>query len=803
MPPTFNAYSRTSLFMAYGASSGCIPLALRLCCGGLFGWASMIEHISLLRNVGAFDSVAPQANLALTPFSLIYGENGRGKTTLAAILRSLATGDVSHIIQRHRLGAQHPPHVVVKHDGSTNTFQNGAWNNALPDIAVFDDEFVANNVCSGIEIAASHRQKLHELILGAQGVSLNAALQAEIDKVEAHNAALKLKGAAIPATVRGDLTADAFCALKPDPHIDGKIQEAERRLAAAKSADSIRQRSLFNTITLPDFDVGVVNDVLGRTLANLEAQAAVQVREHLRRLGKSGENWVAEGMELVGPASEGREREVCPFCVQELKDSPIITHYQGYFSAEYDALKRTIRETGLSVRDAHSGDIPTAFERDIRTAAQNREFWKDFADVPEISVDTAAISREWTTAREAVLAHLRAKAASPLEPMSLGKEALDAIDTYRRRRIEIDELSARLQSCNPALQIVQERAGADEIQALTSDLSAFTARKQRFDPNIAALCDDYLSEKTAKKSTEARRNKAREELDKYRQTIFPAYESAINEYLRRFNAGFRIGQFSSVNTRAGSSASYCVVINQQNVDLAGNQGPSFRNTLSAGDRNTLALAFFFATLEQDANLARKIVVFDDPMTSLDEHRSLTTKQELRRLYSRVAQIITLSHSKPFLCSLWEDADTNTRSALRVSRATVGSDILEWDVRSDSVTEHDKRHELVSRYIQASDPTKERAVAAALRPILEAFMRVACPAHFPPGTLLGPFIGRCQDRHGTGNEILSLADTTELRALLDYANRFHHDSNPAWETALINDTELVDFAKRTLLFASRG
>ncbi|WP_457155942.1 AAA family ATPase, partial [Mesorhizobium sp. P5_C1] len=175
-------------------------------------------------------------------------------------------------------------------------------------------------------------------------------------------------------------------------------------------------------------------------------------------------------------------------------------------------------------------------------------------------------------------------------------------------------------------------------------------------------------EKAAKKVTEANRAKAREDLDRYRQTIFPTYETSINDYLRRFNAGFRIAQFSSVNNRAGSSASYSVVINQQHVDISAGHGPSFRNTLSAGDRNTLALAFFFASLEQDANLAKTVVIIDDPMTSLDENRSLTTKQELRRLYSRVAQVVVLSHSKPFLCSLWEGADTNTRSAFRIGRA---------------------------------------------------------------------------------------------------------------------------------------
>ena len=190
------------------------------------------------------------------------------------------------------------------------------------------------------------------------------------------------------------------------------------------------------------------------------------------------------------------------------------------------------------------------------------------------------------------------------------------------------------------------------------------------------------------------------------------------------------------------------------------------------------------------------------MTSLDEHRALKTIQEMRKLYTQVSQMIVLSHSKPFLCALWEGADTNTRSAIRISRTAVGSELAEWDVRNDSITEHDKRHERITRYLQVSDPAAERTIAQDLRPVLEAFMRVAYPSSFPPGTLLGPFIGECQQRHGVANEILSLNDTNELRALLDYANRFHHDTNPAWATEVINDIELVDFAERTLLFASR-
>lgn len=191
------------------------------------------------------------------------------------------------------------------------------------------------------------------------------------------------------------------------------------------------------------------------------------------------------------------------------------------------------------------------------------------------------------------------------------------------------------------------------------------------------------------------------------------------------------------------------------------------------------------------------------MTSLDEHRSLTTVQETRRLIARVNQVIVLSHSKAFLCQLWEGADPAIRQAILIRRHGAGSTLTAWDVNQDCITEHDRRYALVAAYLQSADPAVERRVAAALRHILEAFMRVAYPSAFPPGTLLGPFLGICLQRVDQPNKLLSQQDINELRELLVYANRFHHDTNAAYETEAINDQELVHFSNRVLAFAKRG
>lgn len=762
----------------------------------------MIEKINLLRNIGEFDSATFPNNISFAPFSLIYAENARGKTTLSEILRSLTTGNAQFINERHRLGSQNPPHIVITHSGQNVVFQNGAWSFTIPDIAIFDDAFVAANICSGINLEIKHRQNLHELILGAQGVALNTALQKHIDRNEQHISELRNKGDAIPASARGPFTVDAFCDLSPDPDIDIKIRDMEHRLAAAQSADLIRKKAGFIPIKLPYFEVSSVNVLLGQTLANLETEAATRVRSHLDSLGDGGEAWVADGMSRIASASEDSAVKICPFCSQNLDTSELINLYQTYFSQEYKQLTLSIKQTNFGIRNAHGNDISVEFERSISTAIQNREFWKDFIELPEISIDTAAISHDWATAREAILSHLKVKELSPLEPITLPEATLDVIANYHIHCDEIKTLSDELQAYNNNLDEIKERAITDDINLLTNGLNKLKAQKQRFSPAISPLCDAFLNEKTAKQVTENLRNKTRAKLEQYRQQIFPAYESAINENLQRLNASFRLGSVKPINTRAGSSASYFVVINQTNVDISAENGPSFRNTLSSGDRNTLALAFFFASIELDPNLEEKIVILDDPMTSLDEHRTEATIEKLKTLGKNVKQVIILSHRKSFLCNLWEGLDSNDRTSFRIIRASIGSNLSEWEVRSDSLTDHDKRYELVNDYIEASNPKTERNVAEALRPILESFVRVAYPLSFHPGDTLGPFITKCQQLQGTKDEILSSHDITELKALLHYANRFHHDTNAAYKTTSINDAELVDFAKRTFSFTSR-
>jgi wobble nucleotide-excising tRNase len=767
----------------------------------------MLRNFNLLRNIGQFDNVSAGAQLNLDQFNVVYAENGRGKTTLAAILRSLKTGNPNVVVERRRLQATQPPEVVIETTITPRPvrFSNGQWTSTLDQIEVFDDDFISKNVYSGLNVDAGHRSSLHELILGAQGVALNNTFQTHVGEIEDHNAQIRQKEAAIPNQIRGTLSVDSFCALPEIADIDSRITSAEQALAAARSSTVILKQSNFSPIELPKFDPTRLNTLLRRNLVEIDSAAESQVKQHLSKLGPGGEEWVAEGISKIDRVRDEREvdKEICPFCTQDLSGSSIIEHYRAYFSANYEALKREISAEINSIQETHNDEAPTRIERAITRALQNLAFWQTYIVIPEIHFDAEPLIEAWTRAKRYVSEALREKRSAPLELYQLSTDAVAAIGEYDNLCDRLSEFSHSLQELNPAISQLKETVSNANVSTLENELQRLRLTRLRYNAEVSPLCQDVLDEKAAKARTEANRESARAALDRYRQNIFPTYQTTINNYLARFNAGFRIGDVTSINNRGGSTCSYSVVINNTNVALEGGPGqPSFKTTLSAGDRNTLALAFFFASLEQSQNLAGKIVIIDDPMTSLDDHRTLATIQEINQLATRVSQLTVMSHSKPFLLHLWNEAQRTNKVAIKIVRQPIGSTFDRWNVTADSITEHDRRYELVHAYInQGSQASDERAVAAALRPMLEGYIRVAYPTEFPAGSLLGPFLHKCQQRLGRQNQILTQQDITELQHLLDYGNRFHHDTNPAYLTQHINDQELLSFCQRTIAFIS--
>src|SRR5688572_405333 len=88
----------------------------------------LIQKIVKVENVGRFTKLASTGNVTFEKVTLFYGENAHGKTTVAGILRSLATGDAAYLAERATIGATASQLVeVLLGTNDMARFTKGAW----------------------------------------------------------------------------------------------------------------------------------------------------------------------------------------------------------------------------------------------------------------------------------------------------------------------------------------------------------------------------------------------------------------------------------------------------------------------------------------------------------------------------------------------------------------------------------------------------------------------------------------------------------------------------------------------------
>src|SRR3546814_9726292 len=99
----------------------------------------------------------------------MYGGNGRGKTTLCAILRSFQRNDPKLIQRRQTFKATSESEVGLLLDAGSARFTGGAWTSTQPDIHIFDQQFIAENVHGGDQIDVEHRRNFYRIVVGRAG----------------------------------------------------------------------------------------------------------------------------------------------------------------------------------------------------------------------------------------------------------------------------------------------------------------------------------------------------------------------------------------------------------------------------------------------------------------------------------------------------------------------------------------------------------------------------------------------------------------------------------------------------------
>ena len=157
----------------------------------------MLEKVVEIKNIGRFRKYASNGDVSFRKLTLFYAENGRGKTTLCAILRSLQSGRTELIAERKTLAVTDPPFVHIRLSGADYKFTNDAWTVTHPDIVIFDPMFINDNVYSGDYVEHDHKKNLYRVIVGVRGVELAKQIEALGRQIRDVNSDLNSKKGAV------------------------------------------------------------------------------------------------------------------------------------------------------------------------------------------------------------------------------------------------------------------------------------------------------------------------------------------------------------------------------------------------------------------------------------------------------------------------------------------------------------------------------------------------------------------------------------------------------------------------------
>ena len=752
-----------------------------------------LGKIISIKNIGRFLNAAASGDVTFKHNTLVFAPNGRGKTTLCAILRSLKHGEPAYITGRRSLGSPDQPEVRFLLDNNPVNFNNGAWSATLSELAFFDATYVTENVHSGEAVDTDQRRNLYRVIIGSDGVAFARRLDNLDAQIRQKNPGIREARAIVQRHIPQGIGFYEFIGFPEDASIDDKIAVKEREAEAVGRADQIQQRPPLQRIVLPLF-LSDFTDLLAKTLDDVAADAERQVSEHIRahEMGERGEPWLSEGLRYI-------HDERCPFCAQNLTDVDLIDAYKAFFSEAYHRLRDEVFGVATDLESDFSDREIAAIERVLHQNGADVEYWQQYCtfDAPALGGNvyiTAAI----TGLRQAGLTLLHRKQAAPLEALRPDEAFTQASETFGRMQAAVTAYNDAVDAANAVINAKKQETDAANLQAVQAELVRLGVVKARHTEEIRQACLAYQNLVAEKDDLDGQKTEARKQLDRHMAGVIEHFGQSINRNLDRFHADFRISTPTHSYQGGTASSSYRILINEVAVDL-GNpctplDRPSFKNTLSAGDRSTLALALFFAKIERDPQRANRIIILDDPFNSQDAFRQSQTVQQIRRLGADCAQVVVLSHNQNFLKMLWDRLPPAERKTLQLGRVgEKNTTISEWDIEEAVKWRYRADVEALQRFYSDNEGNP-RDVVQKIRPVLEGYCRNLYPSQFTDQDRLGDIIAKIREAAEDHplHEILVHLD--DLNA---YTSRYHHGENPNAATEPIDDGELCNSVKRTL------
>jgi wobble nucleotide-excising tRNase len=764
----------------------------------------MLEKIIRVDNIGVFKAAVPSA-VTLKRVTVIYADNGRGKSTLSALLRACGAADAQALQARKTIGATSNQTVQLRFQtsagGSTISFDGNAWSAAADNLHVFNQEFVERNVYAGTTVTPDQRASLLELALGADAVALREEFQRQSEAQRNATQRVTTAETALQGFHQGETLA-AFLALEPVDDGQQRIADVDKQLNEAGSVQQILGRQGFRKMTGTIYNFDNIRAIVQSHFERLQDDAETVVRKQFdAHRGGETERWVNEGL-------RHKPEEHCPFCGQETAGLPLLQAYKSYFNQAYKEHLQRVASLRRMVEQQIGQDLVPEWRAATDFNAGAQDGWSGLLqlEIPVFGMDAAreAIGE----ARALVNAVIEEKVANPLEVVDVGP--LEQAETILNAVINnVAEYNGAIQKVNDAIANYKRGLAQVDIAALQRQRRVIELRMIRNAPEVVLHLADRAKAEGERKEAEREKDVARKTLDQLMATSLATFQTAINACLQDFGAPFSIRHLKPNYMGGGVPRSeYVLEVRGASVPVGPTNGDAltFHTVLSEGDKRTLAFAFFLARLFADPNRSKAVVVLDDVFTSLDLHRRMKTVEAALAISQECEQVIALGHDAYFLRDI------------RKRVAKVGGDIVELELRRGPenftvigqfdldefcASPYYKRYRLVETYVTGAAQVNMLQVAQALRLLVEGHLHRCFLGRFAEGQTVGAMIQLIKDAPASNPINMLKPLVPELLAFNEYAAMFHHDTSGGHTRTDVNDGELLHFASAALRFIQIG
>lgn len=649
---------------------------------------------------------------------------------MATILRSLALGEGILIDRHKRLNAISSPKVEIKlEDNSLCRYDNGKWNKTNHDIEVFDSYFVADNVYSGMEISVDNRKALYKFVVGNTGIEIAR----KINRLKSMSVDLQREKTKLIDEIKNLIhynDVETVVKLAPKKDIDILLSQKQQEFKISSNNEVIiKHEELPNikSFTLP-FNTRQIKSLLQKSIDCISEQYLTFISQRINTLKNNGlsnaEKWLADGLAEVNTIND----DSCPFCGQSLSGAKeIIDGYNLYFSKEYNQLINSIKLCNSQIQRFDVRNFIRVVTEFHEKLMSQYHFWqiylKDLNKVTDMPAELTLLEDDFSKVQEKI----SEKAQNPLSKIE--NDNLEELEVHLGVVFSfIEELKKYVAYIGPL--ITKLKSTLKPLDTVRKELRALEIYKLRYESPLKEMCEYFmivekqilrLQKLTTQLQNEQKENSA---------AFLHDYGDIINNYLQNvFCTDFRIENIKDGGYRGRSrdaSLTYSLTFKGKPLSLDTDDNLSFKNTLSEGDKNTIAFSLFLAKLDKysEEELKNKIIVFDDPLTSLDLNRRNATINELVKMYQKTKQTLVLSHNLAFLLELnnRRKIKGKDKKVLLIEKQIDKSIIREYKLRDELSAEFASCIEKIEKFKETgADEDMEPAINS-IRLSLEAILK---------------------------------------------------------------------------------